>query len=171
MTNKIHAHIPYPQLAQHLAYLVEGRINPEIYLPADALDRMVWEDLAVQAQALNAAGLATTIHSPFMDLNPGALDASIRKATRQRFRQVFKAAELLRPRVIVVHPGFDELHYGDNRQRWLDNSIEFWRDFIPRARELDTVIAMENILRAPGLDWSLNRCQAPTPPTTKAVVR
>ena len=145
MTNKIHAHIPYPKLAQHLPYLVERHINPEIYLPAEALDLMVWEDLAVQAHTLHAAGLATTIHSPFMDLNPGALDASIREATRLRFRQVFKAAELLRPRVIVVHPGFDELHYGDYRQRWLGNSIDFWREFVTIAREMDTVIAVENI--------------------------
>jgi len=145
MTNDIHAHIPYPQLSQHLAFLVERHINPEIYLPAHALDSMVWEKLAAQAQTLHGAGLATTIHSPFMDLNPGALDASIREATRQRFRQVFKAAELLRPRVIVVHPGFDELHYGDSRLEWLSNSILFWREFVPCARELNTVIAVENI--------------------------
>ncbi|KAB0671175.1 sugar phosphate isomerase/epimerase [Oryzomonas sagensis] len=145
MKNKIHAHVPYPQLSEHLAYLVERRINPEIYLPAEALDRMVWEELGVQAQTLHSAGLAVTIHSPFMDLNPGALDASIREATRRRIGQVFKAAELLRPRVIVVHPGFDDLHYGENRLVWLNNSIDFWREFVPRAKELDTVLAVENI--------------------------
>ncbi|KAB0665054.1 sugar phosphate isomerase/epimerase [Oryzomonas japonica] len=145
MKNKIHAHVPYPQLSENLAYLVERRINPEIYLPAEALDRMVWEELGVQAQTLHSAGLAVTIHSPFMDLNPGALDTSIREATRRRIRQVFKAAELLRPRVIVVHPGFDELHYGENRLVWLNNSIDFWREFVPCAKELDTVLAVENI--------------------------
>ncbi|QEM67151.1 sugar phosphate isomerase/epimerase [Geobacter sp. FeAm09] len=145
MKNRIHAHVPYPQLPEYLPYLVERHINPEIYLPAEALDRMAWEELAVQAHAIHTAGLAVTIHSPFMDLSPGALDAGIREATRRRFHQVFKAAELLRPRVIVVHPGFDDLHYGDNRLAWLGNSIEFWREFIPCARELDTVLAVENI--------------------------
>jgi len=145
MTNNSHAHIPYPQLSQYLPLLLEQQINPEIYLPARALDSMVWEKLAEQAHILHGAGLATTIHSPFMDLNPGALDSSIREATRQRFRQVFRAAELLRPRVIVVHPGFDELHYGDNRQEWLNNSVSFWREFVPCARQLDSVIAVENI--------------------------
>jgi sugar phosphate isomerase/epimerase len=145
MNRHLHAHIPYLRLSEHLGYLVEHRINPEVYLPAEALDAVIWEELSAHAQALHAAGLTTTIHAAFMDLNPGALDPAIREATRRRFQQVFKAAEYLRPRVIVFHPGFDELHYGDNRMAWLKNSIEFWRDVLPRAQELGCTIAVENI--------------------------
>jgi sugar phosphate isomerase/epimerase len=145
MNHIFHAHVPYARLAEHLKYAIANRINPEVYLPAESLDNIVWEELAAHAGALSAAGLATTIHSPFMDLNPGAMDTSIRKATRHRIQQVMKAAELLHPKVIVVHPGFDELHYGDNRLEWLKNSIDFWREFVPQARELGTVLAVENI--------------------------
>ena len=145
MNNRIHCHVPYPRLSGHLDHVLANRLNTEIYLPADALDTMVWEELATQAQALHDAGLATTIHAAFMDLNPGALDSAIREATRLRFRQIFQAAELLRPRVIVFHPGYDDLRYGDNRMAWLKNSIAFWREFLPRARELGCTIAVENI--------------------------
>lgn len=145
MNDRIHAHVPYPRLSANLDYILARRLNPEIFLPAEALDQIIWEELAAQAGALHAAGLATTIHAPFMDLNPGALDASIREATRRRFQQVFQAAGLLRPRVIVFHPGYDELRYGDNRMAWLKNSIAFWRDFLPLAGEVGCIIAVENI--------------------------
>jgi sugar phosphate isomerase/epimerase len=128
-----------------MEFAIANRINPEVYLPAESLEHIVWEELAAQADTLKASGLATTIHSPFMDLNPGAMDTSIRRATRRRIQQVMKAAEILRPRVIVVHPGFDDLHYGDNRLEWLKNSIDFWREFVPQARELGTILAVENI--------------------------
>jgi sugar phosphate isomerase/epimerase len=145
MQRNIHAHVPYPRLSEHLEYIVAGRINPEVFFSAETLDHIVWEELAAQARLLDAAGLATTIHAPFMDLNPGALDPTIREATRRRFHQVFQAAELLKPRVIVFHPGYDELRYGGNRLEWLKNSIDFWQEFIPTARKLNCIIGIENI--------------------------
>ena len=145
MKSKIHAHVPYGRLAEHLEYAIANRINPEVFFPAEALDQIVWEELSSLAEALHAAGLKTTIHAPFLDLNPGAVDPSIRAASRHRIQQVMEAARLLRPRVIVVHPGYDDLHYGDNRLVWLKNSIDFWREFVPQARELGTILAVENI--------------------------
>jgi sugar phosphate isomerase/epimerase len=145
MKNRIHAHVPYGRLAEHLEYAIDNRVNPEVYFTADALDHLVWEELSSLAGPLHDAGLKTSIHAPFLDLNPGAVDPSIRAASRHRINQVLKAAELLRPQVIVVHPGYDDLHYGDNRLIWLKNSITFWREFIPKARELGTIMAVENI--------------------------
>lgn len=145
MKNDIHAHVPYDRLAEHLDYAVANRINPEVYFSAGSLDHLVWEELSSLAGAIHGAGLTTTIHAPFLDLNPGAIDPVIRAASRQRIQQVMKAASLLRPRVIVVHPGYDDLRYGENRLLWLKNSIDFWQEFVPLARELGTIIAVENI--------------------------
>lgn len=143
--SKLHAHVPYLKLSDHLEYVVSRRINPEVSFSAEALDRVVWEELAAQAGLLQAAGLNTTIHAPFLDLNPGALDVTIRDATRARFKQLFQAAEILKPRVIVFHPGYDELRYGSSRLEWLKNSIDFWQEFVPSARKLGCIIAIENI--------------------------
>jgi sugar phosphate isomerase/epimerase len=145
MRTKIHAHVPYSRLSEHLEYIVANRINPEVFFSAQVLDHIVWEELSAQAHILHTAGLATTIHAPFLDLNPGALDPSIREVTHKRFQQVFQAAEQLKPRVIVFHPGYDELRYGSNRLDWLKNSIDFWNEFVPRAKEIGSIIAMENI--------------------------
>lgn len=145
MKNKIHAHVPYGRLAEHLEYAIANSVNPEVFFSAEALDTIVWEELSSLSGALHAAGLQTTIHAPFLDLNPGALDPSIRAASRHRIQQVMQAAEQLRPLAIVVHPGYDEIRYGGNRLAWLENSINFWQEFTPRARELGTVLALENI--------------------------
>ena len=146
MGNNIHAHVPYGRLAEHLKYAIANRINPEVFFPAEALDSLVMAELAPLAAAIHDAGLVTTIHAPFLDLNPGAVDPTIRAASRRRIMQVMEAAELLKPLVIVVHPGYDDLHYGDNRPVWLRNSIEFWQEFVPPARQLGTVLAVENII-------------------------
>ena len=145
MNKRIHCHVPYPQLSTCMDYVITHDINPEVFFSAETLDHLIWEELAAQSLTLHAAGLATTIHAPFMDLNPGALDPTIRKATHRRFQQVFQAAELLRPSVIVFHPGFDELRYGENRMAWLKNSISFWEELLPRAKEVGCAIAVENI--------------------------
>ena len=145
MHSKIHAHVPYTRLSEHLAYIVANRINPEVFFSALALDHVIWEELSAQAHILLTAGLTTTIHAPFLDLNPGALDPAIREVTQKRFQQVFQAAEQLKPKIIVFHPGYDELRYGSSRLDWLKNSIDFWREFVPRAKETGTVIAVENI--------------------------
>lgn len=145
MNNRVHAHVPYLRLAEYLEKIVSKRINPEIFFSAEALDSYVCEELAVQSDILCTAGLSCTIHAPFLDLNPGALDGSIREATRRRFLQLFQAAAVLKPRVMVFHPGYDELRYGGSRMAWLKNSIDFWHEFIPMAREIGCVIAIENI--------------------------
>lgn len=31
MENKIHAHVPYGRLAEHLEYAIANRINPEVF--------------------------------------------------------------------------------------------------------------------------------------------
>jgi sugar phosphate isomerase/epimerase len=145
MHANIHAHVPYSRLSEQLEYVVANRINPEVFFSADTLDHLVWEELSAQAQVLQSAGLSTTIHAPFMDLNPGALDPFIREVTKRRFQQVFRAAEQLKPKVIVFHPGYDDLRYGGNRMDWLKNSIGFWSKFVPRAKEVGSIIAIENI--------------------------
>ncbi|NVN90591.1 MAG: sugar phosphate isomerase/epimerase [Desulfuromonadales bacterium] len=145
MNSTIHAHVPYLRLFENMEYILRERINPEIYFSSEALDTFTHERLSTSARLLRDAGLATTIHAAFMDLNPGALDATIRDATRKRFEQVFQAAEILKPRIIVVHPGLDEVRHGNERKPWLENSIRFWRDFLPRATDIGCTIAVENI--------------------------
>ena len=55
MTNKIHAHVPYGRLAEHLEYAIANGINPEVFFSAEALDTLLWEELHSLSSALQAA--------------------------------------------------------------------------------------------------------------------
>ncbi|HJV36636.1 sugar phosphate isomerase/epimerase family protein [Geomonas sp.] len=144
-SKRLFVHVPYTQLKAHLPFLIERRLNPEIFLSADALDRLDREGLAGSAAALREEGLLCTIHSPFMDLNPGSLERLLRDATVHRFTQVMDAAEILRPEVMVFHPGFDRWRYGEATNQWLELSVPVWQSVLSRAGEIGTMIAVENI--------------------------
>ena len=145
MSKRVFAHVPYLQMQEHLPFILERRINPEIFLSADALDTLDPAQLAATASALRSEGLSCTIHSPFMDLNPGSLERLLRDATMHRFNQVLDAAEILRPEVMVFHPGFDRWRYGDATAAWLDMSVVAWQHVLGRIRGVGSVIAVENI--------------------------
>ena len=145
MSRRVFAHVPYLQLEAHLPFILERRLNPEIFLSADALDAMVPAQLAATAALLRDEGLSCTIHAPFMDLNPGSLERMLRDATMHRFNQVLDAAQTLRPEVMVFHPGFDRWRYGEATELWLEHSVRAWRCVLERARDIGTVIAVENI--------------------------
>jgi len=145
MSKRVFAHVPYLQMQEHLPFILERRINPEIYLSAEALDALDPAQLAATAGVLKNEGLSCTIHSPFMDLNPGSLERLLRDATMHRFSQVLGAAEVLKPEVMVFHPGFDRWRYGEATGQWLDLSVAAWRGVLDRVRGIGTVLAVENI--------------------------
>lgn len=145
MSKRVFAHVPYTRLSAELPYILERRLNPEIMFTADALDALVPAELAEASGVLKGEGLCCTIHAPFMDLNPGSLERMLRDATRHRFHQVMDAAEILRPEVMVFHPGFDRWRYGETVRQWLDLSVGIWQGVLERARGIGTVIAVENI--------------------------
>jgi sugar phosphate isomerase/epimerase len=145
MSKRVFVHVPYGKLHEELPFLVERRLNPEIFFSAPALDALLPEELAAAAGVLSGEGLACTIHAPFMDLNPGSLESLLRDATMHRFSQVLDAAEILKPQVMVFHPGFDRWRYGEAVNAWLELSVAIWRKVLVRARGIGTVIAVENI--------------------------
>ena len=145
MSKRVFVHVPYAKLQEELPFLIARRLNPEIFFSAPMLDALVPAELAAAAGALTGEGLACTIHAPFMDLNPGSLESLLRDATVHRFDQVLDAAQVLKPQVMVFHPGFDRWRYGEAIQAWLELSVAVWRRVLARARGIGTVIAVENI--------------------------
>ena len=69
----------------------------------------------------------------------------------------------------VVAPGFIETHTHFDGTMWWEPDLKPLAGF--GATTVIMPIAIENITRAPSLPRSRSRCQAPTPPTTSAVVR
>ena len=145
LPKRVFAHVPYPRLNAHLPFILERRLNPEIFFSADALDGLDAAQLAATAGVLQGEGISCTIHAPFMDLNPGSFERLLRDATMHRFHQVLDAAQILRPEVMVFHPGFDRWRYGEASDLWLELSVAAWRCVLQRAEGIGAVIAVENI--------------------------
>ena len=143
---KVQIHIPFHLLRDKLLPMViRKKINPEIGFSHEALDRFHPDDFRKIADTLSNAGLTVTLHAPFMDLRPGAIDPKIRQVTIDRLQQVFDLAPYFHPRSIVCHPSFDERYYVSTEEEWLQNSLDTWKRFSGIAEEIGTLIALENI--------------------------
>ena len=98
---------------------------------------------------------ALTIHAPFMDLSPGAVDLKARAITIERFSQVFDIAETLKPEVIVFHSGYEKWKYALKIDPWLEGSLITWGHLLPKAEEKGIKIAIENIFEDDPLNLRL----------------
>lgn len=145
MSRQLYVHLPFAMTASELPFLLEQGLRPEFGFNGDLLDRLLPEELHSAAASLEAADVDCTIHAPFMDLNPGSTERLLREATAQRFSQIMDAAEILKPRVMVFHPGYDRWRYGDNQAAWLSHSLESWKPVLERAEKIGCTIAVENI--------------------------
>lgn len=138
-------HMPYSRLAEQYDFIFTEKINPELYLPADALDTVRPTEFKQLSRDLANNNLACTIHATFMDLNPGSTDPLIRAATRQRVEQTLEIAAVLRPKVVVFHPGYNRIMHGSVRERWIENSVSFWQEQQDNIKAAGCRVAIENI--------------------------
>ncbi len=140
----IHVHIPYPQLKDYFELFRVRRYDLEIYFSAAVLDQLERQDLEKLSMSLDWKP-ALTLHAPFMDLNPGAVDAMVRSATQVRFRQLLDVAAILKPRAAVFHAGYDRWRYAGRKDIWLENSIDTWRMVTDAASNIGMRVAVENV--------------------------
>ncbi len=140
----IHVHIPFPKLKDYRELLRKRTYDLEIYFPASVLDQLEHGDLALLADSLDWDP-AVTLHAPFMDLNPGAVDRMVRSATQMRFKQILNVAAMLRPRAVVFHAAYDRWRYAGKTDIWLENSMETWPRVMENAAKAGTRVAIENV--------------------------
>ncbi|MDD2671346.1 MAG: sugar phosphate isomerase/epimerase [Syntrophales bacterium] len=144
--NQIQVHIPFDQLYEkYLPFIAERGINPEIGFSGAVLDRYPERVFLETAAFVRDAGVSVTLHAPFMDLRPGAVDPRIRQVTVERLKQVFDLAVHFRPKTIVCHPAFDERYYVSSEDCWLENSLLTWSGLLDAAEESGAVISLENV--------------------------
>ncbi len=139
-----HVHIPYDSFDKYLPFFKEERLNPEIYFGSRSFDTLRLDDIVTLKNKLDYDP-QISIHAPFMDLSPGAVDKKIREVTFKRYSETLDAAEILKPQVIVFHSGYDRWKYDNRVDIWLENSLETWRPINKRAADMGVKIAIENI--------------------------
>ncbi|HYQ48156.1 MAG TPA: sugar phosphate isomerase/epimerase family protein [Thermodesulfovibrionales bacterium] len=139
-----HVHIPFDQLSAHLDLIRERSLNLEIYFSGDVLDALTPADVKRAKNELNYKP-SLSFHAPFMDLSPGAVDSLVRDATLRRISHILDIAEILKPKVIVFHSGYEKWRYALKADWWLEKSLLTWRPVQKRAAEMNVKIAIENI--------------------------
>jgi sugar phosphate isomerase/epimerase len=143
--SKVHAHMPYHLLPKYLEMILQKKLNPEIYFSHYALQNLDKTKCMEKAKIIAGAGLKVTFHAPFMDLRPGALDNKIRQASLDRIKEVFDLAPYFHPLKIVCHPSFDDRYYVYGNELWLESSVKTWTELIAIAKDVKTIIALENV--------------------------
>jgi sugar phosphate isomerase/epimerase len=141
----IHVHIPYSSIRDYLELIRKRRYPLEIYFAASVLAQIERYDLDRLVENLDWKP-SLTIHAPFMDLNPGAVDPMVRSATQMRFKQVLNVAAVLKPRTVVFHAAYDRWRYAGRHDVWLENSMDTWSRVMDLAGKIEGMrIAVENV--------------------------
>ncbi|KAF0144353.1 MAG: AP endonuclease family 2 [Nitrospirae bacterium] len=139
-----HIHIPYDRINEYLAFIRKQRFNLEIYFSSAVLDSINRQDTLHLKEKLDYSPLLT-IHAPFMDLSPGAIDSKVRDVTIERFSHALDIANDLKVKAVVFHSGYEKWKYSLKPELWLNASLETWRPLLKRAEDAGVKIAIENI--------------------------
>ncbi|MCF6239172.1 MAG: sugar phosphate isomerase/epimerase [Candidatus Marinimicrobia bacterium] len=142
---RLGGHIPWLEIDKHLQRVLDLGLAPEIAIKGPEFDTLDEKLLDQIGQKLAEAKVRPTVHAPFFDLNPGALDPLIRKATYQRLSQSLAAATHLNAHLMVIHPGFDKWRYPNLDQVWLALAKDFFPPLLERAAACSCRLAIENI--------------------------
>lgn len=139
-----HVHIPFNKIQEHLGLIQDQKLNLEIYFSGEMLDLTGLDEVRAVRDLLTHCP-SVSFHAPFMDLSPGAVDSFVREATMKRLHHTLDIAEILRPRAVVCHSGYEKWRYALNVGWWLDQSLLTWLPINKRAEEIGAKIAIENI--------------------------
>jgi sugar phosphate isomerase/epimerase len=139
-----HIHIPFDRIQEHIAFIKEKNLSLEIYFSSAILDRVTTEDIINVREMLDYSP-SLSFHAPFMDLSPGAVDSKVREATIMRFSHMLDISDILKPKAIVFHSGYEKWKYALHIDLWLEKSLMTWQPLNERATTMGVRIAIENI--------------------------
>ncbi|MBI5196539.1 MAG: sugar phosphate isomerase/epimerase [Nitrospirae bacterium] len=141
---KPHVHVPYDSIDNYLEFIKEEKLNLEIYFGSRRFDDLDESAIRRLKQKLDY-NPELTIHAPFMDLSPGAVDSKVRDVTIRRFTDIIRFSEILKPRAVVFHSGYDKWKYDSRVDIWLEGSLITWGVVNKMASDAGIKIAIENI--------------------------
>ena len=140
----LHVHVPFERIDEYIQFLRDNSFNLEIFFGTHLFDSLQDSDIRLLKENFDY-GPELSFHAPFMDLSPGAVDPGIREVTMQRFSRMLDFAEILGPKVIVFHSGYERWKYAHNTDIWLEESLRTWRPLNERAARSGVKLAIENV--------------------------
>jgi sugar phosphate isomerase/epimerase len=146
LVERVQVNVPFPFLLDgYLARFLSRGLNPEIGLDAWSLGTYAPGTFRRIARAFQGAGRHCTVHGPFQDLSPGALDDFILAASRQRLRQAWRWLPVFRPLAVVCHLGYEDRHFRWDQENWLSRAAATYRELGARAQTYGIRVMLENV--------------------------
>jgi sugar phosphate isomerase/epimerase len=143
---QVQVNIPFAFLQTgYLEKFLRRGLNPEIGLDAYSLEHYPARVFRQVARAFHGAGRHITLHGPFQDLAPGALDDGVLAASRRRLRQACRYLPVFRPRALVCHLGYEARHYRWDQERWLERCAATWKELAGLAAAFGVTVMLENV--------------------------
>ena len=138
--------IPFTMLFDtYLDRFLDYRLNPEIGIDAEALERFAISDFQNIAEILHEHHLSITLHGPFIDLSAGSTDPAVKAVTRNRFEQLLELVPVFKPRAVVCHAGYDWQRYGSFKDEWIARSLETWSWLADSLLTHGSTLMLENV--------------------------
>jgi endonuclease IV len=134
-----HVHVPFDKIQEHIDFIIKSSLDLEIYFSSLNLDNVSHKKITALSKMLSHSP-SLSIHAPFIDLSPGAVDSS--KTTIERFSHVLDISET---KSNVFHSGYEKWKYALNIDLWLEKSLMTWQPLNKRATAMGVKIAIENI--------------------------
>jgi sugar phosphate isomerase/epimerase len=142
----VQVNIPFPFLLnRYLSLFLDNGLNPEIGLDAGSLSLYAPRTFRGVARAFQQAGRRITLHAPFQDLAPGALDDEVLAASRRRLRQAFRWLKVFCPAAVVCHLGYEAQHYRWDLDNWLARSAATFKELAGMAAPFGATVMLENV--------------------------
>jgi len=135
---------PYQLVPKRIELIRQLGVGVEIYFNNDVIEVVHEGDVKETGRMLRGEGIECSVHAPFMDLSPGAVDKAVRGITREKLKKTAVMANVLGAVGMVCHPGYDRWRFGEAVDVWLEGSIETWNEVLAVAGEKLPVM-LENI--------------------------
>ena len=135
---------PYRLVRERISLIRKLDVGVEVYFHNNVIDEVSEQDVTETARVLHGEGIVCSVHAPFMDLSPGAIDKDVRDITREKLKKAAGFANVLGALGVNCHPGYDKWRFGSEVGLWLEGSIETWNEVLAVAGER-LPIMVENI--------------------------
>lgn len=134
----------YDLKERYLDLFLSHRIQPEIGLEGLCLYEEATEEFVKIAKIFKDNKLACTLHAPFFDLAPGALDPKVLEASINKLRKAFSLVEIFQPKSVVCHLNYEKNKHGYKEKEWRAAAIETWQELTQLAAKSRTILMLEN---------------------------
>ncbi len=143
---------PYRMVRDNIRRIKGLDVGVEVYFNNDSIGDVDEAHVVETGKMLKGEGIRCTVHAPFMDLSPGAVDRDVRNITKEKLKKTVTMANRLGALGVVCHPGYDKWRFGDYLDIWLEGSADTWNEVLAAAGD-NLPVMLENVFEEEPLSF------------------